>query len=238
MQNLFENWRRFLSEEEEGLPFLNEGSEVLKQKYIDQIKARIPDEEVTALLNILEPVMNSKKYAHSVRVAAMTTELPSSTKDMILGALFHDYVERIPGCVDDPKHPCLGDLPISDLSKKYISALSSAEKNKKDKKVNQPLEHIKAELEKVSDDKTLKNTLILIKISDRMDNLRSRSKSGGVSKSYLRKSIDLIADLKKLYTAEGGDAQNIEILLAALKKKLLKKINKGVEKKTADRRRK
>lgn len=84
-------------------------------------------------------------------------------------------------------------------------------------RANAPLHHLKSVFKGMKN-QALKNKLVMIKLSDRVDNLNKRGL--GVNKNYINKSIELIQFLKRNYTG----SINLNKILLFLHKKLKKKI--------------
>ena len=236
MRLLFENWRKYLAEEQEAYiyfenPIQLDEKKGAKQKFIKSLKDALPKEDINKIKGLLDrlEVMGKGKRKHSMRVSSNVASV-SSDKDVVLGALFHDYVERHPNCKE---FECLDELPVSKKSVALIRALSSVNKNINPNAANEPLEHMKAVFNPEDPKKLLPqgvlNNLVMIKVGDRVDNLNRRiHDEGKVGKGYLKKSIDLISWLQAQY--KGDSPEKIDNLLDALEKKLSKKVGKKLSK--------
>lgn len=163
----------------------------LKRKYIQILKKKISSKEVNSIkrmlfhLNILSP----RKLRHSLRVSQNVLNYTDEL-DVILGALFHDYIER-GGDIED--------LPIDDDTKDIVEFLTAFDENMDNSESNQVLAHLKSVFENIKNQE-LKNKLIFIKISDRLDNIKKRGDK--VSRNYIKKSIELLNFLYDNYVGE------------------------------------
>jgi hypothetical protein len=150
----------------------------------------------------LKLVMPAGKVKHSLRVGA-TLAKTGGSENTIKAALFHDFLER-GGSVGAMTHVLGLDPHVANL----VVAMSSDEKESDSSYENEPLNHIRQILGGKLDDET-KNQIILIKLSDRIDNLKRRVKAGGIGNNYIRKSKELCKFLFQHYT---GDKESILIL--------------------------
>ena len=181
--------------------------------YIEKIKSGLGEDDISSITKMLKKlkIMPVGKQRHSMRVSSNLVDLGVVDRDVVLGALFHDYIER-GGDIDS--------LDISTTSKDMIKFLSVFDNQTSDTD-NAPLEHLVSVFGNISNE-SLKNQLVMIKVSDRIDNLKRREKS--VSKRYLNKSIDMIKFLMGNYTG----SVDLKSLLMILHKKLHKKISKRI----------
>lgn len=138
--------------------------------------------------------MPKRKRNHSERVTQGVHSL-FTTRDApldmnqwttVTAALFHDYLER------GGDHTVLTKLGVTPETIQVINALTS------DKNDNDPLEHLQGVLPTL--DSNLKNMVILIKLSDRLDNLSQRADRGGIGRQYMNKSNELVKWLFQQYT--------------------------------------
>jgi (p)ppGpp synthase/HD superfamily hydrolase len=191
---------------------LKENLSKLRKTYLKKLKSSLSKSEVKQIAKDLKRlnIMPKGKLKHSIRVSDRLVDLDVD-KDVILGALFHDYIER-GGDVDD--------LSISEDTKDIVRFLSSFDDTFASSD-NEPLEHLIHVFGRI-DNQELKNQLVMIKLSDRVDNLNRRGKS--VSKGYLKKSIALLKFLMSNYTG----SVDLGKLLMALNRKLHKKVAKKV----------
>lgn len=159
----------------------------VKQSYLKKLKSYIPKKDIKSIEVILNrlKVMPKGKQKHSIRVSKSLVDFDSSV-DVILGALFHDYIER-GGNIDK--------LPISQTSKDIVRFLSAFDSSLTDVD-NAPLHHLQLIFKDI-ENQELKNKLVLVKISDRLDNIKRRGKK--ISKDYLNKSKDLFRFLMSQY---------------------------------------
>lgn len=178
----------------------------LKKKYIQILKKSLSSKEVESIKRMLFHlnILSTEKLRHSIRVSQNVLEY-SNELDVILGALFHDYIER-GGNIED--------LPIDDESKDIVEFLTALDEDVDKSEGNSVLTHLKSVFSNISDQE-LKNKLVYIKISDRLDNLRKRGKN--VSKNYLKKSIELMNFLWDNYV---GSSIDFEKIIVKLKKML------------------
>lgn len=130
-----------------------------------------------------------KKIKHSVNVAK---ELKNHNKIAIYAALGHDYLERGGDIADLVDH--LADHNIPDKVLHIIKVLSQDE----DDDADDPLEHMQDQLPQIHDEE-IRNNVILIKMADRLDNLRKRYKKNELNKKYVKKSRKLIHYLMSTY---------------------------------------
>lgn len=184
----------------------------LRKKYLKRLKGYLSKSEVRRIKVQMEKlgIMPKDKIKHSIRVSDRLVDFDVD-KDVILGALFHDYIER-GGDVDS--------LDLSEDTKDIIRFLSSFDDKFSDSD-NEPLEHLIHVFGRIQN-QGLKNKLVLIKVSDRIDNLNRRGKS--VSKKYLNKSIDLLRFLMANYTGSVDLGELLMALNRKLKKKFMKKV--------------
>lgn len=182
-----------------------------KSKYIQKLKSALSLEDIKNIRRLLKKlkVMSRGKQRHSMRVSSSLMDMGSMDRDVVLGALFHDYIER-GGDIDK--------LDVSQNVKDIVNFLSVFDDSYETSK-NPPLEHLRDVFGKI-DNQSLKNYLIEIKVADRVDNLKRRGKN--ISKGYLKKSIELIEFLMGNYTG----SMDLVGLLRVLNKKLRKKIKK------------
>lgn len=149
-------------------------------------------------------VMPKSKQKHSVRVTRQVHDLFGGNPldpdqwTAVNAAIFHDFLER------GGDHSVLQKLGLQPQTIQAIEALTS------DKNDSDPLEHLQSILPRL--DEKLRNIVILIKISDRIDNLSSRSPN--VGRNYLARSSVLVNWLFKQYT---GNPEYLFILRKRLR---------------------
>lgn len=169
-----------------------------KKEFLKSIKSHISKKDLGRIESMLKKlkVMPKSKQKHSLRVAKNIASVEQDV-DVILAALFHDYIER-GGKIEK--------LPVSNLTKDIIFFLTSFDEEYEGEK-NVPLAHIKEVLKKIKNQR-LKNKLILIKLADRIDNLKKRK--GNINKSYRKKSEELIKYLLKKYEGDNSSVNKLK----------------------------
>lgn len=197
----FKTWLA-LDEEEQ---LVNELIELCEDKIVGAYRAK-------QLRKVLKKAgMPNSKRKHSERVTKGVhslfvpsrksgTQLNQEQWTTVMAAFFHDYLER------GGDHSVLAKLNLPPKTIQAVNALTS-EKDSED-----PLQHLKAVLPTL--DEELRNIVILVKLSDRIDNLTKRYNSSGISKNYLAKSNDLI---KWLFQQYSGNPQYLMILRKRLR---------------------
>jgi (p)ppGpp synthase/HD superfamily hydrolase len=165
---------------------------------VDVLGRMMSRAEIGRFQNHLGRVMPKQKVNHSLRVGA-TMVKAGAPHSAIKAALFHDYLER--GGSPEKMHKVIHS---DHETKAMIHALSSSGKDAA-RHSNEPLEHLKHTLSQPMHPDT-KNHIILIKLADRLDNLKKRAKAGGVGENYRQKSKDLIRHLTHHYT---GNRDNV-----------------------------
>lgn len=137
-------------------------------------------------------IMPKSKQKHSIRVTKQVhnlfgnNELDTDQWTAVTAAIFHDFLER------GGDHSVLQKLGLSSQTIQVINALTA------DKNDGDPLEHLQTVLPRL--DENLRNIVILIKISDRIDNLSRRSPN--VGRNYMERSSTLVNWLFQQYTGE------------------------------------
>lgn len=139
---------------------------------------------------LLQTLPKHKKQ-HSIRVAK-TLKKAGANKESIYAAALHDYLERGGDIESLSNH-----IESLNLSSRIITIVQSLSQDESSTDPNQPLSHLKSVLGTVQD-ADLKN--ILIKLSDRLDNLKCRGHKA--SPKYKQKSIELTQFLIANYTGE------------------------------------
>ena len=163
-----------------------------------------------ARMGPLLQIMPKAKIKHSKRVAK-TLNKAKVGKIGVYAGLLHDYLERGGDLYTLSQH--IDELELPPQIIKAVHALSDDEKNV-DGQPNQPLAHLQAVLQGITDD-DLRNIIILAKLSDRLDNLKKRTKRGKVGSKYRAKSLDLIGWLRHNYT---GKPKSLNKMLRAVEK--------------------
>lgn len=147
----------------------------------------------------LQPIIHdlpASKQKHSKRVAKNLHNIGVGSTGIHAG-LTHDYLEAGGNLEKLIKY--LEKCGNSERIIEIVSTLSNDEKQDQDTNDNYPLVHLKSVLSKVSDNKT-KNLVVLVKLSDRLDNLEKRVRKDRLSKNYRRKSIELVRFCQLHYT--------------------------------------
>jgi len=152
-----------------------------------------------ALRHFQKVGMPKKKRQHSDRVRKIVKRV-GADEDAQIAALFHDYLER-GGRMEDAKKK----FKFSPRIEQIILALSDDDKNDSDAS-NGPLAHMRIVLANPEFDIETKKIVILIKIADRLDNLKKRILADQLGKSYIQKSKDLLQYLFIVYRWTGTDA--------------------------------
>jgi hypothetical protein len=123
--------------------------------------------------------MPKRKRLHSIRVASAVN---NTHDDHVWAALVHDYLERGGKLRKLAKHAA--EMGLSDRVIRIAQALQ-IDKNEGD---NAVLDHLQRVIP------------LLIKLSDRIDNLRKRLfRYGRVGKNYWRKSDEILQYLRSVY---------------------------------------
>jgi len=177
-------------------------------------------------------IMPKGKQAHSYRVgghAAVAGERPStmgpvrmsSREDATIGALMHDYIERAEEAGIDPVEAAqeLVDTGLlTDTQKQIIIALTSTKaETEAYSGPNEPLHHMKKVFKNIKH-AGIADTLAMIKVGDRVDNLNrrvlepERGKGHITKKKYLKKSVDLINFLR----SAASDTTQVDAVLNRL----------------------
>ena len=135
--------------------------------------------------------MPKHKRKHSIRVAST---INNTHDDHVWAALVHDYLERGGKLRKLAKYAA--EMGISDRVVRMAKALSS---DKDEEGENAVLDHLKRVIPTLDDDDA--NAVALIKLSDRIDNLRKRLfQRGKIGRNYWRKSEEVLNYLKSVYT--------------------------------------
>jgi (p)ppGpp synthase/HD superfamily hydrolase len=162
----------------------------------------IAERYTLADIDTLNQHMKARKVKHSCKVAELTKEL-TDDEDVYYAALYHDYLER-GGSYEE-----LGKV----ISKKAYSLVLALTKDGVDtldtETDNVTLAAIKAKFHRY--DAESRNALVIIKLCDRVDNLKKRRKRDELSKKYIRKSVELVEFLCGEYT---GDTAKLDAFIA------------------------
>lgn len=173
----------------------------MKLNLISEVNINRAISKISPLFNILP----KNKRKHSKRVALQLNKI-GIKKEGVYAGLLHDYLENGGSILE------LSDrLEEIGLPESVITIVRYLTHDDID-----PLDHIKSEFDKINN-QDLKNLIILIKLSDRLDNLHKRSLNR-ISDKYKRKSAKLVEYLVSQYTG------NQKLL-----HKLLKQIGRLIE---------
>lgn len=152
--------------------------------------------------------MPPKKVNHSLRVGR-TVSKSGMDDEAVHAAILHDYIER-GGDLNQ-----LMSLGISNKTLRIIQMLSVEEKVPGANDNEHVYRHMLQTLDDLDIDLETKNIAIVVKASDRLDNLTKRVKAGNLNPGYYMASRRLLQLLFSRYT---GDRD----VLAHIKKKLAK----------------
>jgi hypothetical protein len=144
-------------------------------------------------------VMPKRKRKHSLRVAK-TIKRSGGSKAAAYAAALHDYLERGGDVETLTSH--LDEFGLSPQALHAIQGLSSDEKYATNSRTNEPLDHVRQVLDSTSN-QSLKDIIVLVKMADRLDNLRRRLRADGkIGRNYLNKSIALFDYLQTQYAGK------------------------------------
>lgn len=176
----------------------------LYQIYVEQkglLKALYKPQRLRKLQKSLA-FMPSAKQKHSIRVGSMAAKT-GLDRDHVDAAILHDYIER----GGNPSK--LSKLNISEKALQIIRLLSVEEKAPGADDTATVNDHIRTVLDDPNIDEHTKDVAIVIKASDRLDNLRRRLRAGKLKKDYWRASVEL---LEMLFSRYHGDSNNLRYL--------------------------
>lgn len=171
------------------------------------LKERLGKNTVKTFRNALS-FMPPKKVDHSLRVGK-TVSKAGMDDEAVHAAILHDYIER-GGDINK-----LMGLGISEKTLRIIHMLSVEEKVPGMDDNEHVYHHMLKTLDDLSIDLETKNIAIVVKASDRLDNLNKRVKAGKLMPAYYMASQRLLALLFSRYTGNRD-------VLAHIKKKLAK----------------
>ena len=137
--------------------------------------------------------MRKRKQKHLRRVEK-AVKLVGGDKDVQRAALLHDLIER-GGDVEVARRL----FNLSDRTVNIIQHLSNTESSEQEDTPNVPLAHIQMILNSQDIESDEKQVVAIIKIADRLDNLKRRINLGSVGKNYSAKSADLLRWLFNFY---------------------------------------
>lgn len=167
----------------------------------------------------MQPLLKSmpkKKIKHSTNVGK-TLHKSNVGKIGIYAGLLHDYLERGGSIETLTNH--INDLGLPESIINIVQSLSSDEKNitNDNSQQNEPLNHLKSVISNIADQDII-NIIVLVKLSDRIDNLTKRKSEGKIGNNYLRKSIELYNYLKSVYSGENKPFKKLSNKFAAILK--------------------
>jgi hypothetical protein len=152
--------------------------------------------------------MPDSKIDHSFRVGA-TVAKAGLSKRYVDAAVLHDYLER----GGDPN--VLNRLGLSANALNIIKILSIEEKTPGADDNEIVYQHVVQMLQNREIPQRIKDIAIIIKCSDRLDNLRKRVKASKLNADYYYKSMRLLTTLS---THFAGPAKWLEFIKAKLNK--------------------
>lgn len=192
--------------------------EYLEARFPQRLQGIYSKPEYKALRSTLRAQMPRGKVQHSVRVGDNLVRAGIKTRDVVDAGLFHDFLER-----GGDIRTAARTLGFSDATIRLINLLSNDEKYENPYLGNGPLLHIQHVLSDPSIDPNTKNYVILIKIADRIDNLNRRLDMGNLSRSYMRKSKELLTWLFQQYHGDPAEAMALRKRLKDFGIKIKKK---------------
>ena len=160
---------------------------------MDRLADRLLELYMPDAVDAMKPLlkgMPKRKRKHSIRVAS---HVNGTHDDHVWAALVHDYLERGGKLHKLAKHAA--EVGLSDRVVRIATALHMG---KDEEGENAVLEHLQRVIPLLDQDDV--NAVALIKLADRIDNLRKRLfLRGKVGRNYWQKSEDLIRYLKSVY---------------------------------------
>lgn len=162
---------------------------------------------VGKIRSIARPLLHrlpKKKRLHSIRVAKRLLKA-GACRDTIHAGLAHDYLERGGDKPGLERH--IDRHELSDKVLRIVQVLTNDEKETEsdpdDSPVNPPLEHLKAAINLPETTEEVKNLALLVKLSDRIDNVIKRLKRDGqLASAYSKKSLDIANFANMNYTGD------------------------------------
>lgn len=153
--------------------------------------------------------MPGKKVKHSMRVGA-TAAKSGLEPEYIEAAILHDYIER---GGDLSK---LDQLQISPRARRIIDMLSISEKTPGMDDTQEVQHHVEQMLRDPSIDQHEKDIAIIVKASDRIDNVTKRIKAGKLNPNYKAASLKLFQTLLGSYRGDPSLVQHVKKKIAKL----------------------
>lgn len=179
------------------------------------LKERLGKKTVKSFRNAMS-FMPNHKVKHSLRVGT-TVSKAGLDDDAVHAAILHDYIER-GGDVSK-----LQELGISNQAMRIIQMLSVEDKTLGIEDNEQVYHHMLKILDDLSIDLDTKNIAIIVKASDRLDNIGKRIKTNSLSPAYYMASRRLFDLLFSRYTGNRDVLAHVKNKLA----KLHRRINVG-----------
>lgn len=176
------------------------------------LKDRLGKKTVKSFRNALS-FMPTKKVTHSLRVGK-TVSKSGLDDEAVHAAILHDYIER-GGDINQ-----LQRLGISDKTLRIIQMLSIEEKKPGLDDNEQVYQHMLDTLDDLSIDLETKNIAIVVKASDRLDNLTKRVKENKLNPNYYMASKRLLSLLFSRYTGNRDVLAHIQKKLAKLERQI------------------
>ncbi len=147
--------------------------------------------------------MPGKKVKHSLRVGATAAKAGLAPED-VEAAIMHDYIER------GGDLGVLQNLQLSPRAMRVIQMLSISEKTPGMDDTNEVQHHV----EQMLHDRTIpqheKDVAIIVKCSDRIDNLSKRIKARKLNPNYKAASIKLLNTLLGNFKGDPELARHIQ----------------------------
>lgn len=135
--------------------------------------------------------MRRGKRRHSEEVAVLAAQTTQDI-DTLVGALLHDLKEQ------SPKQFKKAKKHISDRAKAIVEHLSEGEGH--EHKKNAPLAHLREVFAQLDQEDI--NELCIVKLCDRLHNIRKRAEANSLRKGYKNKSDNLFRFLAESYQAD------------------------------------
>jgi len=164
----------------------------MRLRLIIELKLYRAIDKVKPLLDTIP----KKKKVHSTNVAR-TLNKSKAGKIGVYAGLLHDYLENGGSLTHLSDH--ISELGLPPEIIKLVHSLSSDEKDSGID--NSPLRHLQQVVPTIADP-DLVNILVLVKLSDRIDNLIKRKRAKKIGRNYRQKSVELYDYLKSIYNGE------------------------------------